>query len=364
MRISILQDSLASGVNLVSKYTSNKGQLPILANILITAEKTGVTLTATNLETGIRVNIGGKVDIEGSTTVSAKNFAEFISSLPLSSVELSFKDEKLKIKSGSSQATLATIAATEFPIVPNLSGEPIKIDGVLIKQIASEVAFAAAADESRPVLTGVRFAKTDKKLLVVATDGFRLSRKEILSTENFSLSTVLILPSHTIQDLSRVVEEGEVNMYLMSQNNQVIFDTGKTQIISRILEGNFPDVDKIIPKEFRTQVTVDRSELLRAVRAASIFARESNNIVKFIIHNSSLIIQATGGQTGESESSIEAEATGDELQISFNYKYVVDFLNSAGGESITMKFNESTTPAVFVPEKDESLIHLIMPVRI
>ena len=245
-----------------------------------------------------------------------------------------------------------------------MSGEPIKIEGVLIKQIASEVAFAAAADESRPVLTGVRFAKTDKKLIVVATDGFRLSRKEILSTENFSLNTILILPSHTIQDLARVVEDGDVSMYLMVQNNQVIFDTGKTQIISRILEGNFPDVDKIIPKEFRTQVIVDRSELLRAVRAASIFARESNNIVKFSVLSSQCSVTASGGQTGESESIIEAEVTGDELQISFNYKYVVDFLNSQSCEWIIMKFNEATTPAVFVPEKDESLVHLIMPVRV
>jgi DNA polymerase-3 subunit beta len=362
MRISILQDRLAWGVNLVSKYTSNKGQLPILANILITAEKTGVTLTATNLETGIRVNVGGKVDIEGSTTVPAKNFAEFISSLPLASVELSFKDEKIKIKSGSSQATLSTISSTEFPLVPNLSGDPIKIDGVLIKQIASEVAFASATDESRPVLTGVRFAKTDKKLIVVATDGFRLSRK-VISSMNTDLP-IIILPSHTIQDLARVVEDGDVNMYLMAQNNQVIFDTGKTQIISRILEGNFPDVDKIIPKDFRTQVIVDRGELLRAVRAASIFARESNNIIKCSIINNQCSITATGGQIGESESIVEAEVTGDELQISFNYKYVVDFLNSQSCERIIMKFNEATTPAVFVPEKDDSLVHLIMPVRV
>ncbi len=364
MRISILQDRLAWGVNLVSKYTSNKGQLPILANILITAEKTGVTLTATNLETGIRVNIGGKVDIEGSITVPAKNFSEFVSSLPLQSVELSVDGERLKIKSGSSQATLSTIASAEFPIVPNVVGDPIKIESRLIKQIAVEVAFASATDESRPVLTGVRFSKSDKKLIVVATDGFRLSKKEILSTEHFFLSTILILPAHTIIDLAKVVEDIEINMYLMSQNNQVIFDTGKTQIISRILEGNFPDVDKIIPKEFRTQVAVDRGELLRAVRSAGIFARESNNIVVFRVQDAGLRVSASGGQTGESESVIEAEITGDELQISFNYKYVIDFLNSQSGERIIMKFNESTTPAVFVPEKDESLIHLIMPVRV
>lgn len=364
MKISILQDSLASGINLVSKYTSNKGQLPILANILITAVKTGVTLTATNLDTGIRVSIGGKVEKEGSLTVPAKNFSEFVSSLPLQTVELTEDREKLKIKCGSSQATLSTISATEFPIVPTVSGEPISIDSQLIKQIASDVAFAAASDESRPVLTGVRFSKVDKKLMIVATDGFRLSRKEILSTENLTLATVLIIPAHTILDLARVVEDGGVSVYLMGQNNQVIFDTGKTQIISRILEGNFPDVDKIIPKEFKTQLIVDRSELLRAVRSAAIFARESNNIVKLEIRNEKLEIKAMGGQTGESESTIEAEVDGDELQISFNYKYVIDFLNSQSGERIVMKLNEATTPAVFVPEKDESLIHLIMPVRV
>jgi DNA polymerase-3 subunit beta len=363
MKFSILQDNLTSGINLVSRYTSNKGQLPILANILITAVKTGVILTATNLETGIRVNIGGKVEEEGSITVPAKNFSDFISGLPVQTVNLLEDKERLKISSGSFQATLATISASEFPAVAEALGESVTIEGQIIKQAASQVAFAAAVDDSRPVLTGVKFSKIGDKLTVVATDGFRLSRKELISALKIPFST-LIIPSHTLVDLAKVIENDGAKMYFISQNNQVVFDTGRVQIVSRILEGNFPDVDKIIPKEYKTQATTDRQGLLRAVRSASVFAREANNIVKLEIGDEKLVVKAVGGQTGESESTVEAEIEGDSLQISFNYKYIVDFLNVQVGERTVLKLNEATTPAVFAMEKDESQIYLIMPVRI
>lgn len=363
MHIHILQENLSKGLSLVSRYTSNKSQLPILANVLIDAQAEGVTLLATNLEMGIRVDIGGKTEKTGQITVPAKNLTEFISSLSVETLELKSEGEKLKISGSKSSATFSTIDAKEFPIIPTPTGKNLDIDNQLIKQVAVEVAFSSATDESRPVLTGVKFEKQDKNLVVTATDGFRLSRKTLLSTENFSLSTSLILPARTIMELARVGEEEKISMEVVSQNNQVIFTSGKTQIISRVLEGNFPDVDKIIPKEFRTQVTVDRSELLRTVRAASIFARDSNNIIKLEIRNEKLEIRASGGQTGESESIIDAEIDGEEIQISFNYKYILDFLSSQTSERIIMKFNEATTPAVFVAEKDPSLIHLIMPVR-
>ncbi|MEK7163681.1 MAG: DNA polymerase III subunit beta [Patescibacteria group bacterium] len=366
MHIHILQENLSKGLTLVSRHTSNKGQLPILANVLISAQTEGVTLLATNLEMGIRVNIGGKTEKPGQITVPAKNLTEFISSLPVETVELRSEGEKLKISCGKSNAVFSTTDAKEFPIIPVPSGGHLEIDSHLIKQVASEVAFASATDESRPVLTGVRFEKQNEYLVITATDGFRLSRKNLLAPSSYQLTTI-ILPARTIMELAKVGDEEKISMEVVSQNNQVIFTSGKTQIISRILEGNFPDVDKIIPKEFRTQVTVERGELLRAVRAAGIFARDSNNIVKFEIRpaeREKFEIKASGGQTGESESLMDAEIDGDEIQISFNYKYVLDFLNSVGEERIIMKFNESTTPAVFVPEKDSSLVHLIMPVRV
>src|SRR3989344_2792694 len=362
MDIKIHQENLSRGLSLVSRYTSNKGQLPILANVLIEAKPEGISLLATNLEMGIRVDLGGKTEKPGQITVPAKNLTEFVSSLPVETIELKSEGEKLKISCVKSNAVFATTDAKEFPIIPRAGEQEsgrVEVEGHLIKEIATQVAFASATDESRPVLTGVKFEKLGKNLIVTATDGFRLSRKIILSGNN-QMPTI-ILPSRTILELARVGEEDQILMEVVSQNNQVIFTCGKIEIISRILEGNFPEVDKIIPKEFRTQVTVDRGELLRAVRAAGIFARDSNNIIKCSVLGAQCSIKATGGQTGGSESVVDAEIEGDEIQISFNYKYVVDFLNSVGEERIIMKFNESTTPAVFVSEKDSSLVHLIMP---
>ncbi len=365
MRFKIHQDTLSKGLTTVSRYTANKGQLPILANILIEADKGGVFLSATNLEMGIRVDIGGMVEVPGSITVPAKNLAEFVNSWPSGTIELKLKEEKLTVKSSKSQATFATVDALEFPSIPRVEereSRGVEVPSQIFKEISQRVAFAASVDDSRPVLTGVKFIVDSSQLIVVATDGFRLSQKKLEA--NSSQLAPIILPARTIIELSKLAEEETVKMNVVSENNQVIFDLGKTQLTSRILEGNFPDVAKIIPKEFRTQATVDREEMLKAVKSAGIFARENNNIVKCLISGDQCLVRATGSQVGENEATLDAEVSGDEIQISFNYKYLLDFLNSVSCERILMKFNESVSPAVFMEEKDETLIHLIMPVRV
>lgn len=361
MRFQIHQDVFAHGLSIVSRYTANKGQLPILANILINASKGGVFLSATNLEMGIRVDIGGKVEVEGQTTVPAKNLAEYVASWPSGTIEVELKEEKLIVKSSKSQAAFATVDAHEFPNIPKNSEEGVEVPSEIFKEISQRVAFAASVDDSRPVLTGVKFIVNSSELIVVATDGFRLSQKKIIVNADIP---AVILPARSIIELAKLVESETVKMNVVAENNQVIFDLGKTQLTSRVLEGNFPDVAKIIPKEFRTQVTVDREEMLKAVKSAGIFARENNNIVKCLISNNQCLVRATGSQVGENEATLDAEVSGDEIQISFNYKYLLDFLNSVSCERILMKFNESVSPAVFMEEKDETLIHLIMPVRV
>ncbi len=361
MRFKIHQDTLSKGLTTVSRYTANKGQLPILANILIEADRSGVFLSATNLEMGIRVDIGGMVEVPGSITVPAKNLAEFVNSWPSGTIELELKEEKLTVKSSKSQATFATVDAREFPSIPKSPEGGVDVPSGIFKEIAGRVAFAASVDDSRPVLTGVRFIVNDSNLVVVATDGFRLSQKKIIVNTDIP---AVILPARSIIELAKLAEGETIKMNVVSENNQVIFDLGKTQLTSRILEGNFPDVAKIIPKEFRTQVTVDREEMLKAVKSAGIFARENNNIVKCLISGGQCLVRATGSQVGENEATLDANVEGDEIQISFNYKYLLDFLNSVSCERILMKFNESVSPAVFMEEKDETLIHLIMPVRV
>ena len=362
MRLQILQDSLIKGLNIVGRYTANKGQLPILANILIEAQKEGIFLSATNLEMGVRTQIGGKVEVEGQTTVPVKNLTEYIASWPGTTIEVELKEEKLTVKSQKSQAVFPTVDVHEFPSIPKNTGEGIDIPSEIFREISQRVAFAASVDDSRPVLTGVRFTANSSGLIVVATDGFRLSQK-LLRTTNSELPTI-ILPAKAIVELAKLSEIETVKMNVASENNQVIFDLGKTQVTSRILEGNFPDVAKIIPKEFRTQVRVDREEMIKAVKSAGIFARENNNIIKCSVSGDQCSIKATGSQVGENEATLEAEVEGDELQISFNYKYLLDFLNSVSTERIVMKFNEAVSPAVFMAENDDTLVHLIMPVRV
>lgn len=361
MKLQILQDSLIKGLNIVSRYTATKGQLPILSNVLVEAQKDGIFLSATNLEMGVRTQIGGKVEVEGQTTVPVKNLTEYVASWPGITLEVELKDEKLTLKSPKSQAVFPTIDAHEFPSIPNNTGEGVDIPSEIFKEISQRVAFASSVDDSRPVLTGVKFTVDGSQLTVVATDGFRLSQKKIIVGTNIPS---VILPSRSIVELSKLAESEFVKMNVAPENNQVIFDLGKTQLTSRILEGNFPDVAKIIPKEFRTQVTVDREELIKAVKSAGIFARENNNIVKCSVSGDRCLVKATGGQVGENEATLDVEIDGEEIQISFNYKYLLDFLNSVSAERIVMKFNEAVSPAVFTAENNDTLVHLIMPVRI
>lgn len=366
MKATILQPDLHKGLGIVGRVVASRGQLPVLANVLIGAEAVGITLAATNLEIGLRTEIGGKVTTGGTITVPGRSLAEFVGSLSGESVTLETADDKLKITSGNFTATLAGIAASEFPVLPQMTGEGFTIDSQIIGQIATQVAYAAASDESRPVLTGIQIKEENGTLVVTATDGFRLSRKTV-SGLNPQISN-LILPARTIMELARLVQgedpQEKVKVEMVKGSNQVIFGCGPTQLISRVLEGNFPDTTKILPTQFQTQVWLDRLEWLQALRAAAIFARESANIVKFKMQNAKCKISATAPQLGENESEIEAEVEGDEVEIAFNYKFVEEFLSSVGEERVRLRLNGNLAPGVFLPGKDDSLTALIMPVRV
>lgn len=366
MHVTVLQQDLNRALGITGRVVVSRGQLPVLANILIEATKDGLTLAATNLEIGLRVEVGGKVIETGAITIPGKNLGELVGSLSGESLDLQTDGEKLKIKSGNSAGVLVGIAASEFPAFAKATaGEPsVKIKRDLLLEIASQVAFAAATDESRPVLTGCRFSVVGDQMVVVATDGFRLSRK-VIQDSKLKIQDSMILPARTILELARIVgESGEITMENVKENNQTIFSCDGVQLISRVLEGNFPEVDKIIPQSFKTEIVADREELKSTLRVAGIFARENSNIVKFRVHGSEFIVKAQAAQTGENESEIEIEKEGEDGEIAFNYKFVQDFLESVTEERIRLKINDSLSPGVWMGEKDKSLIHLIMPVRV
>src|SRR3989344_3707157 len=373
MKVNITKDDLDKGLGIVSRVVTGKGQLPVLGNVLLEAEKTGLSLAGTNLELGLRADVGGKVIEEGKITVPGRNLTEFVTSLLGSSpVELETDGEKLKIKAGKFGATFAGIAATEFPIMPSFAKAseghgPIKLSKKIISEIARQVAYAAAADESRPVLTGVKWSVASNQLSVTATDGFRLAKKKIQDSKFKIQEEIdgLILPARTILELARIEDSDEVEMQVVKENNQVIFKTGKVEVISRVLEGNYPEVDKIIPNEWKTRVVLNKEELERAVRAAGIFARENNNIIKFSVQKLAFSVQAAAKESGESEIEIELEKMeGEEGEISFNYRYVMDYLASVDKENVVLEMSGNLAPGVWKAEGEEGLTALIMPVRV
>ncbi len=363
MKITTSQPELVKGLATAGRALSSRTQLPVLNNFLLETKKTEFIVSATNLETGIRVRIAAKIDKEGAITIPARALTEFVSSIPLGNISLVGEGDNLKVEAAGFKAVFAGINAAEFPVLPTSSGGGGAIDGSVLATIAASVAYAAAVDESRPVLTGVRFETRDRELVVIATDGFRLARKVLPVSVSIS---DLILPARTIIEAARIAgESGEdrVKLEVVAKNNQVIFNLGVTDLISRILEGNYPAVDKIIPTDSPTQAILDRAEFVNRLRAVSIFSRENNNIVKFKIQNSKFIISAQAAQKGESEVEVEAETTG-EGEIAFNYKFVQDTLASLPSERVILAMKDSLSPGVFKPEGDTSLLALVMPVRV
>jgi DNA polymerase-3 subunit beta len=374
MKATILQTDLNKWLSVVGRVVPNRGQLPILANVLLEADKEGLTLSATNLEIGLKVIAGGKVLEEGAITIPAKSLGEFVASLPAGNVTLETEGEKLKVEGGKLAATFTGISATEFPVISkidnnaNSTNKAFKLKRKIIEEVATQVAYAAATDESRPVLTGILFETEGKTLKVTATDGFRLTRK-IITTEHEikGLEKGLIIPARTIMEIARIVSEGkkdEVEMGMAGDSNQLVVGYEGIFLASRILEGNFPDLEKIIPKGAKTEVIMDKEELVRAVKAVGIFARDSSNIIRLKIEEGQLTVEASSTQTGESKVEIEAEKKGEDGQIAFNYRYVQDFLNSVSEERVTFKMNDSLAPGIFGLEKEEGLFHIIMPVRV
>ncbi len=366
MKVTVSQSDLAKGLNLVSKALSIRNQLPVLANVLIEAKKGGVILATTNLEVGIRTQIGSKTETEGTITVPARSLTEFITSVTGQQVHLEKHEGKLIVVADKFKATFTGIDAAEFPILPQPSKSVQTIDSLIIGQIAAQVAYAAAVDESRPVLTGVRFIIDNGQLIVVATDGFRLARKVIVNSQLSTFNSGLILPARTIQEIARIAsdtKEDKIGMEIVEKNNQVIFSCGATDLISRVLEGNYPDTEKIIPSDSPVEAVLDRQEFIQSLRAVSIFARENNNIVRFKVQDSKFNISAAAVQQGESEVEMEAETKG-EGEIAFNYKFVTDVLGSMVEERVRLQIKDHLSPGVFRPEKDSSLLALVMPVRI
>jgi DNA polymerase-3 subunit beta len=373
MKISILQENLNKGLNTVSRFITTKTQLPILSNILLKTDQGRLKISGTNLETGINYWLGVKVEKEGEVCLPTKVLTEYVSSLPSQKINLELKGNLLEVNCEGYQASFLTTPSVEFPIIPSLGK---KSDIVLniqdLTSIINQVTFAASQDEGRPVLTGVLLRVKKENLFLVATDGYRLSVKQIKNLKGIEKllkdNEELLIPARALIEVGKVLTEDEqkdeLGLTITPKSNQIIFSTSQVEIISRLIEGKFPDFEKIIPNMGKNNLTIETGVLLQAVRTASVFAKEAANIIKFEVKNNKLEISSNSPQLGENKITLEAKTEGEGGKIAFNSRYLIDFLNSIKSDLINIRINDALSPGIFSPAEDQSFTHIIMPIRL
>ena len=375
MKLTVLQENLGKAVTQAARFASTRSQLPILGNILLKATKTKLLVSSTNLEISVLTQIGAKIDEEGEISIPAKVISELVTNLPKGQVTLESDKEQLKVSLVGFSSKVLGMNASDFPKIPNSLSDSINLPKKEILESLSKIVFATSTDETRPILTGVLLVLDKESATLVATDGFRLSRKVLsLNTQkNKTSAQKIVIPKGILGELGRISDEIEsVEMEIQEKEKQVIFGLGDVILSSRLLEGEYPDFEKIIPKSSNISVRLDKEEFLRAVKLASVFARESANIVKLSLLKDSVKVLAESGTSGNQEMEVEAKVENPESSsgsakewvISFNYRFLEEFLHSVMGEEVKMEFTTTDKAGVFTDTSDPDYLHLIMPVRV
>ena len=331
MKTQVLQENLSKALSICTRFTSSRIQIPVLANILFKTNKNKLSLLATNLETSIAISIGAKVTKEGDITIPARVINEIVSNLNPGQIDLETEKDILKVKTSNFQSVITGLNSSDFPNIPSETGvDSFKIESKDLLDALFSVLFAVSSDETRPVLTGVLVIFTKEFLTFVATDGFRLSQKKI-KNQNIKEERKLILPKSVLVELSRVVESENVTFSYKKSDNQLILGLDDMVLSSRIIEGEFPDFERIIPKETKIKVSLDKDDLLKSVKLAGVFARDSANVVKLTVSKNNLEVSAESSQSGSQKNQLDAKIDrdfSDSFTIAFNYRFLEDFLNA------------------------------------
>jgi len=368
MRLSCLQENLSKGLAIAGRAVATRTTLPITTNILITAEESRLRLTATNLEIAISCWIGAKVEEEGSITIPARLLTDFVNSLPNDKIEISLSKQTLSLKCARMEANISGMDADDFPPIPKIGdGVHTEIDPAILRSAITQVVFAAASDETRPVLTGVKVEFKGDKMTLASADGFRLAVHEAALPKAVEKDLEAIIPGRSLAELSRLLADQEDPVKLSLGKNQVLFSLKNVEMVSQLLQGEFPHYRQLIPATSTTRVECNTQELLRAVKVASIFARDSSGIVRLQIAPGEelvpgkMIVSARSEQIGDDMAEIDVAATGEPSKIAFNGKYLVDVLNVIGEEQSVLEITSPSSPGVLRPVGRDNYIHVVMP---
>lgn len=371
MKITVSTNELQKFLSFVNHAVSSRGQLPILLNILLEAKKNHLQISGTDLEIGIQVTLAANVSEEGATTVPAKIFSELIASLPNEPITLYLQKTNLFVTSKKTKSTLQTISHDEFPKLYQEKGEQIAtLERSVIEKSLGKIVFAASFDANRPALAAV-LLKNDTEsngVRFVATDGYRLSLDSLfLSSEKKNVykgETPLLIPARVIREVLGIKQGKTVDLFVSHTQKQIIFSQEHVMCVGRLIEAEFPSYEKIIPQEATTHAVFDKEELLNAVKLCSIFARETANIIRLAITKEQIVVSANTPSVGENTVMVDAKVTGEENEIAFNARYVLDILSHVEDDEMSFEMTGPLNPGVFKIPGNTTFLHLIMPIRV
>ncbi|HMS23247.1 MAG TPA: DNA polymerase III subunit beta [Candidatus Saccharibacteria bacterium] len=362
MDLKLTQENLSKALSIVARVASGRSTLPILSNILLKTNANRLQLSATNLDIAITEFVGAKVTKEGSITVPARLMQDFVSNLPSGTVSLSQKDNRLDIKTENYSSTLNGISAEDFPVMPLIAeGKQWEISSIVLKKAFQQVVGAASSDDARPILTGVFLSSHDKKLFIAATDSYRLAEKTI---DNITDEIKMLIPVNAAQELLRVLDDTDDKVKITSDGQQVRFQTSKTELIARMIEGEYPDYQKLIPNKFERTATADRSELINITKVSSLFARESAGsiILKLEKDNGKITVASVASQVGENSSSATAKVCADG-ELTLNSRYLLEGLQALEGNQVEINFSDKLDPLLLRNPKNKDYLHIVMPLK-
>lgn len=362
MKLQVTQENLSRALSSVARVANSRGTLPILANVLIKTSNNRLSLSATNLDIAITHYIGAKVNNEGSITVPARLMQDFVTSLPDGVINLNLKDTKLHVTTDQYQSVVNGIVADDFPVMPALeNGKTLTIKSSTLKKALQQVVFAASNDETRPVLTGVLLHSTDGALYIAATDSYRLAEKKIGEHKQ---ALNLLIPASAMQDLLRVLGDDDEEVLITYDGQQVQFSVNDIELVTRLVDGVYPDYRKLIPASFTTKATLKRSDLINITKVSSLFARESAGSVTIEADEAAkqLSIRSVASQLGENTATADATVVGSG-SITLNSRYLLDALNVFHGDDIQFGFNGKLEPILLIDPASSDYQHIVMPLK-
>lgn len=365
MKIICTQENLKAGLLTVGRIISSSNTLPILNNILLKTENGILKISATNLEVAITTQIRCKVEEEGETTVFAKTATDLVNNLPNQNITLETKENKLKIETENYHNQINTLPAEEFPLIPDVEkNEILQIDAQELKKSIDQTVFAASTNQTQPEITGVLLVMEGKFLKIAATDRYRLAEKRVILEKAANNHKETIVPQKTINELSRIIGMQKGKVETAANETQIVFSFLNTQVISRLIDGQYPDYKQIIPSNFNTIITTSKQELTSALKTAGIFS-QGNNSIKFDYSKAkqSLVLTAESADLGKSEVVLAAKIEGGEGGIVLNNRYVLDSLVGIETEEVVLKIVDDNSPSLIMPKQGDDYLYLVMPIK-